>query len=150
MSFKIARVRSVGALCVLVAALCGCSDEYDDNDYLGPCIPQIMVSPDITIAEGGNTTFEIALTDSTRCGGAGRFYFYHPTFGMTRRVKAEPAGVVLTEMQPAQIITLTALPDADVLDETLTVEWYLWGAIGGESPSFRLLVVDREASPTDS
>ena len=122
-----------------VVAIVGCAGDHNNDD---PCVPPVAVPASVEVMEGQQMAFAISLSPAATCSVTLRPDILDPDPAPGEDVLVGPESVFLTHAAPDATITVTALHDADTMNESFELELYVPGTIANESPSLFVNVTD--------
>ncbi len=117
---------------VVNLVLAACGGEESPPTY----IPMLDYPSKLTVTEGESTTFVLSTTDFSQGDARGMFYL------MNDALAVMPATFDLSPSSSSAPITISAAMDANAINERDTLTLYIYGAIGGDSPTMPVSVID--------
>ena len=117
---------------IVCFAVGACDGSGPDPVY----IPSLVYPQKLMVTEGASTTFVLSSSDFSHGHAAGMFFTYNDMLAAT------PSKFDLSPSSSSATITMTAAIDADSLNEDVAMDLYIYGAIGGESPVMRMVILD--------
>src|SRR5260221_14119276 len=117
---------------LIVYVALGACGGVEDNPPL--YIPLLVYPRQVTVTEGGSTSFVLSTSDFSHGGARGMVDPNNDT------LTAAPSTFALLPSSSSVSITTTAAIDADLNNETTPITLYIYGAIAGESPVIEVLI----------
>jgi hypothetical protein len=112
----------------------GCGDDPTPQDVY---IPKLIFPGEVTVTEGGSTTFMLSTADFSHGDASGVFVSRNPL------VTATPTRFDLTPSAPSLMVTVTAGADSNSTNERAVMTPWIPGSVG--SPGMQIQVADTNA-----
>ena len=122
-------------LIVIIAAIGGCANSGDDSPSV--YIPRLDYPADVTVDKGASTSFVLSLGEQADANGM--FYPYNAA------VTVLPGDFGLSPSNPFEAFVISAVDDGNSMDEFTDMDLYIFGAIGGDSPTMGVYLFDKNA-----